>query len=140
MLEHTGSFGVLAGRATEGNPLFFGNNLLQNQEGVVEGFRPSSSDLTPTLSSTGEGVAQYNLPAIMLEHAELFIKNKPDPRAFVQMRKNFGWYTGTMSTNVQNSNLSQSEKEEAIRKLKELRIKLVRVSSLEELKSAILKD
>jgi tRNA-dihydrouridine synthase B len=70
ILDHTGAYGVLIGRATFGNPFVFketGDLRLETRE-------------------------KDYLLSIMLEHTKLFIKYNSEPSQFVQMRKHFGWY------------------------------------------------
>lgn len=67
VLELTGAYGVLIGRATYGNPwIFKGKNF--------------------------EDVSTEEKIKVMLEHTKKFVELNPDPKAFVQMRKHFGWY------------------------------------------------
>ncbi len=56
---------------------------------------------------------------VMIEHTKLFVKHNPDERAFFQMRKHFGWYMKGFDG------------------AKELREKLFRCSSLEEVKTIV---
>jgi tRNA-dihydrouridine synthase len=79
ILDYTGAYGVLIGRATFGNPFVF-QPLSMNGEG--------GSDL----SEPGEVGKNKLLLHILLEHAQLFLKYNLEPSQFVQMRKHFGWY------------------------------------------------
>ncbi len=76
VLNLTGAYGVLIGRATFGNPwVFKEDNAAQTSEsGSI------NSDLLKKKIQ------------VMLEHTKLFVENNLDARAFVQMRKHFGWY------------------------------------------------
>lgn len=66
-IKDTGAFGALLGRGTFGNPWAFTNRNLED------------ISLSEKLS-------------VMIEHTKLFIEKNGDPKAFVQMRKHFGWY------------------------------------------------
>lgn len=114
MLKHTGSAGVLIGRGAFGNPFVFKN--------------------TKTLKTKIQHTeAAYDfIKSIMLEHAKLHVATKPDPRAFVQLRKHFGWYAKTLQSwyNELGTPTAAAGKYENIKALK---MELVRVSGLEEL-------
>jgi tRNA-dihydrouridine synthase B len=69
VLGLTNAFGVLVARASFGNPWIF--NDLRN----------------------GEELQTTNIKLqTLLEHCEKFVAAYPNPRAFVQLRKHFGWY------------------------------------------------
>lgn len=67
VLEVTGAFGALIGRGSYGNPWIF-----------------KGKDF--------EDVPLNEKVAVLIEHTKKFIELNPDPKAFVQMRKHFGWY------------------------------------------------
>lgn len=69
VLELTGAKGVLIGRATFGNPWIFNEA------------RGDTTKITLELKIK-----------VMIEHTKKFVELYPDPRAFFQMRKHFGWY------------------------------------------------
>jgi len=67
ILEVTGAFGALIGRGSYGNPwIFQGKNI--------------------------EDVPLKEKFNVLIEHTKRFVELNPDPKAFVQMRKHFGWY------------------------------------------------
>lgn len=66
-IEETGAFGALIGRGCFGNPWAFKNLNL-------------------------EDVPIEDRLRVMIEHTNLFVQKNGDPKAFVQMRKHFGWY------------------------------------------------
>jgi tRNA-dihydrouridine synthase B len=111
-LEVTGAFGVLIGRGAEGNPWVF----LKLPPLAVPGGRQEGR-LGGVISD--EEMNKDLILKTMIEHAEIFVKQYPEPKLFVQMRKHFGWYLKGFDG------------------AKELRKKLVRISSLEELKKVL---
>lgn len=164
MLEFTKSSGVLVGRGSFGNPFVFtsppsplSSNYLE--KGEITESSLDTAHLTPkhylergksTLGTPHHTPSQYlergesNLVAstpsaslqyfkgnislwrkVMLEHAEIFVKFNPDKRAFVQMRKHLGWYAKNMQAELKGESI------------KELKMKLVRVESMEELKKVV---
>jgi tRNA-dihydrouridine synthase B len=67
VLEITGAYGALIGRGSYGNPwIFQGKNF--------------------------EDISIQEKAKVLLEHTTKFVELNADPRAFVQMRKHFGWY------------------------------------------------
>lgn len=103
MLEKTRAAGVLIGRGAFGNPWIF-----------------SSSNKQAMTSSSEERQEEYiskdERLKVMIEHARIFDDlHEGSDRAFVQMRKHFGWYV----KNFDNA--------------KELRSKLVRVRTYKDL-------
>jgi len=67
VLKVTGAFGALIGRGSYGNPWIF-------------------------KGKTFEEVPLAEKIEVLLDHTKRFVKLNPDPKAFVQMRKHFGWY------------------------------------------------
>lgn len=94
-INETKAFGVLIGRASFGNPWVFNKKY---------------SDNLITLEDRVK---------VMIDHTKLFIKHNPDPRAFFQLRKHFGWYMKGFDG------------------AKELREKLFRSSSLDEVNKIV---
>lgn len=92
-IDETGAFGGLIGRGTFGNPWAF--------------------------NKVAKEVSFEDRVKVMIEHTEKFIELSPDPRAFFQMRKHFGWYMKGFDG------------------AKELRIKLLTSSSLVEVKEIL---
>lgn len=96
VIQTTGAKGALLGRTTFGDPWIFqkvkGEGFQNNKEKIFE---------------------------VMIEHTKKFLELYPDPRAFVQMRKHFGWYV----TGFENA--------------KELREKLVRTTTLQEVQDIL---
>jgi nifR3 family TIM-barrel protein len=78
VLELTKAHGALIGRATYGNPWVFKELRMTNYE-----LREEEKTYTPSLND------RFN---VLLEHTQKFIEVYPDPKAFFQMRKHFGWY------------------------------------------------
>lgn len=70
ILTQTKSYGALIGRSSFGNPWIF--------KSIKEG-RVNDIDLPTKID-------------VMLEHTKKFVELYPDPKAFFQMRKHFGWY------------------------------------------------
>ncbi|MEP7103601.1 MAG: tRNA-dihydrouridine synthase family protein [Candidatus Dojkabacteria bacterium] len=104
ILELTGAYGVLVGRATYGNPWIF--NELRGEGKVMK----TKEDRIATL----------------LEHAEKFIQIFPDPRAFVMMRKHFGWYCTNFDNAVGlRSKLMQTKTIEEVRQILSEAIKVL---------------
>lgn len=66
-IQETGAFGALIGRGSFGNPWVFKDINLDNI--------PLNERLK-----------------VMIKHTNLFVQKNGDPKAFVQMRKHFGWY------------------------------------------------
>ena len=112
VLEITGAAGALIGRASWGNPWVF--KQLR-----------SSVQLSPFSRESGkaEGVSQgedvRRTGGVLLEHAKKFVELNPDLKAFSQLRKHFGWYIKGFDG------------------AKELREKLVRSSSIEEVETLL---
>jgi tRNA-dihydrouridine synthase B len=77
ILDHTGAYGVLIGRASFGNPFVFKE---------TRDWRLETGAKNYSLQTTNY------LLSILLEHTKLFLKYNPEPSQFVQMRKHFGWY------------------------------------------------
>lgn len=96
IIKETNAFGALIGRASFGNPWVF-KNMLEEEVTIDEKIR------------------------VMLEHTKIFVKHNPDPKAFFQMRKHFGWYMKGFDG------------------AKDLRDKLFRATSIDEVKN-ILKE
>lgn len=92
-IEETKAFGALIGRGSWGNPWVF-NKMLKEI---------SIKDKLDT----------------MIEHTKIFVNQTDEPRAFVQMRKHFGWYIKGFDG------------------AKDARIKLMQSNSLEEVKQII---
>lgn len=67
ILEVTGAFGALIGRGSYGNPWIFKGQEFEN-------------------------VPLEEKIKVLIEHTKKFVELNPDPKAFVQMRKHFGWY------------------------------------------------
>lgn len=67
ILEVTGAFGALIGRGSYGNPWIFKGRKF-------------------------EDVSLEEKIKVLIEHTRKFVELNPDPKAFVQMRKHFGWY------------------------------------------------
>ncbi|MBE0574164.1 tRNA-dihydrouridine synthase [Candidatus Dojkabacteria bacterium] len=67
VLDLTGAQGVLIGRASFGNPWIFKGKKF-------------------------EDISLEERVKVMIEHTKKFVELNPDPKAFVQMRKHFGWY------------------------------------------------
>jgi len=70
VLNLTGAYGALIGRATFGNPWVF---------------KELRDNITQEIS------LQEKIK-VLIEHSERFVEGNPEPRQFVQMRKHFGWY------------------------------------------------
>lgn len=70
ILTQTKSYGALIGRASFGNPWIFKS---------IREVRATDIDLPTKID-------------VMLEHTKKFVELYPDPKAFFQMRKHFGWY------------------------------------------------
>lgn len=146
ILEHTQSFGALIGRGAFGNPWIFdkGINLktsalsskqftsdyLRNENGIlrlrqIAGKQAQDEIEMRNISSNFLSSTFDVLPTIdqrlstMLEHAEHFARIKPDAKSFVQMRKHFAWYCKDFDG------------------ASKLRVSLMQVSSVEELKRVI---
>ncbi len=109
ILNHTGGAGALVARATFGNPWFF-------QQSSVISKQLSDNNLASNELTTEN---RKLLTTTMLEHARLFTKYHPEPGAFVMMRKHFGWYAKGFDG------------------AKDLRAKLVRINSIEELEEIL---
>ncbi len=102
--------GVLLGRASYGNPWLFKNK---------EQFRVGAPLAAPKIGVRQAEPLQINhLATALLEHAKLLWKTK-DPRQFIQIRKHCGWYMKGFDGAA------------------ELRTKLVRVSTLNELEEIL---
>ncbi len=69
VMNLTGAYGALIGRALEGNPWAF-----KEMRGE-------------TVDKSFETVKK-----VIIEHTQKFIQDKPDPKAFFQMRKHLSWY------------------------------------------------
>lgn len=67
VLEVTGAYGGLIGRGSYGNPWIFKGKKF-------------------------EDISLNEKIQVLLDHTKRFIELNPDPKAFVQMRKHFGWY------------------------------------------------
>lgn len=67
ILEVTGAYGALIGRGSYGNPWIF------------KGKKFEEVQITEKID-------------VLIEHTKKFVELNPDPKAFVQMRKHFGWY------------------------------------------------
>jgi tRNA-dihydrouridine synthase len=91
--------GILIGRATFGNPFIF----KEIRKSLIDNLT-----LIPEFSKE----LKFQL---MLEHTKKFIETYPDPKAFFQMRKHYGWYASGFDGAV------------------ELRKSLMQVNNLEEL-------
>lgn len=100
ILEITGAYGALIGRGSYGNPwIFKGKNY--------------------------EDVEIKDKINVLIEHTKKFVEINSDPKAFVQMRKHFGWYIKGFDG------------------AKEIREKLMRASSVEDVEtivSSLIKD
>ncbi len=96
VLELTGAYGALIGRALEGNPWAFRE---MRGENFKENHAPVAWELTKK---------------IIIEHTRKFVEDKPDPKAFFQMRKHLSWYIN----GVENAT--------------EIRVKLMQATSLED--------
>jgi len=93
-IKETGAFGALIGRGSFGNPWVFNRTV------------PKELTLKDRIN-------------VIVEHTNLFTKRNPDPKAFVQMRKHFGWYIKGFDG------------------AKEARTKLMTANSLEEVKQIL---
>jgi tRNA-dihydrouridine synthase B len=103
MVKQTGVNGVLIGRGSYGNPWVF------KQKQTIKQLADNIVDYKPT--------KQERL-AVMLEHSKLHWETKGE-KAFVQMRKNFGWYCKDFDGAA------------------ELRVKLMSVKNLAELEAIV---
>ncbi len=103
VLDLTKANGVLIGRATYGNPWIFSE--IRDQ---MSGIRNQNLEI-----SFEEKVR------VLIEHTEKFVLDNPEPKAFFQMRKHFGWYMKSFDG------------------AKEVREKLMRSNSLEEVKTIL---
>lgn len=98
MMEQTKAFGVLIGQGTYGNPWLFKQSYIPSRNEILE---------------------------TMLEHAELFDSlHNSEERAFVQMRKHFGWYW-TLVNKLSDMQIEGS---------KDIKMKLVGCRSVEGLR------
>ncbi|MEO6729502.1 MAG: tRNA-dihydrouridine synthase [Candidatus Dojkabacteria bacterium] len=93
ILELTGAYGALIGRAAYGNPWIFeelrGNKVEHSKDERVK---------------------------TLIEHTEKFMEIFPDPRIFVMLRKHFGWYlTGFEGASELRSKLMQTRNIEEVR-------------------------
>lgn len=108
-LELTGADGVIIGRGALGNPWMFGNPSSLRYAGQV-----GLTDYVPSLDELKE---------VVLKHAQLHLEHYGE-RGMVTFRKHLAYYSkGERVINVKN--------------VKELRMKLVRVSTLDELKTIL---
>lgn len=69
VIELTGAYGALIGRATYGNPWIF------------EELRGKKNELSFD-----------EIKKVIIEHTEKFVEEVPDPKGFFQMRKHLSWY------------------------------------------------
>lgn len=100
ILEVTGARGVLIGRATFGNPWIFSE--IRNPSSILH---------------TEKEEKKRNLE-ILLEHLDLFSSLYSSPKAFVQLRKHFGWYTkGFARAKELREKLMRIDNREGVRKL-----------------------
>lgn len=143
MLEFTKSSGVLVGRGSFGNPFVFTSPPSPLSSNYLERGKPTldtphrtpeqylergESNLVTSTPSASLQDFKGNISLwrkVMLEHAEIFVKFNPDKRAFVQMRKHLGWYAKNLQAQLPNESI------------KELKMKLVRVESMEELRDIL---
>ncbi|GIW58731.1 MAG: tRNA-dihydrouridine synthase [Candidatus Dojkabacteria bacterium] len=113
MLNFTGSSGVLVGRASFGNPWIFQDPKLLKEE----------------IKNTKH--AYEIIKNVMIEHTQIHVQSKPNPKEFVQMRKHFGWYCKTMQSWFNDLKQTRA-KAGKFSSVKDLKIALMHVSSLEE--------
>lgn len=106
-LEITGADGVMIGRGALGNPWVFGNPASLRYAGQV-----GLTDYVPALDELKE---------VVLKHAQLHLEHYGE-RGMVTFRKHLAYYF-------------KGERVVGLKDVKELRMKLVRVSTLDELKT-----
>jgi tRNA-dihydrouridine synthase len=109
ILKKTKAAGVLIGRGSFGNPWIFREEKVLSLQDVIDA---------------------------MLEHAELFVKYNPEPRAFVQMRKHFGWYCKVIQ-DIFNKQGEPTKGVLGFENVKALKVRLVRVEGLEEVRGVL---
>lgn len=119
ILKKTGAAGVLVGRATFGNPWFFDPSI--QTPGELETASTQEHEILPKPDKDANVRVLDRLEIFdaLIEHTKLHLKYKPDVKAFVQLRKHFGWYVKGFDG------------------AKELRNQLVRSNTLQEVEEVL---